>query len=67
MFVGLMLGDVGLGAMLAALAVVIRLRSKPGTTARSLAAVAGACAAFGILFGLVFGEPSGTSARAGSG
>jgi len=59
MFVGLMLGDVGLGAMLAAMAFVIRLRSKPGTTARSIAAVAGACAAFAILFGLVFGEAFG--------
>jgi len=56
MFFGLMLGDVGLGAMLAGLAVILRLRSKPGTTLRSISAVAGACAAFSIVFGFVFGE-----------
>ena len=56
MFFGLMLGDVGYGALLAVLAVVLRFRSKPKTTLRSVAAVAGACAAFSIIFGVVFGE-----------
>ena len=56
MFFGLMLGDVGMGALLAGLAVLLRLRSKPGTTLRSVAAVAGACAAFSVVFGLMFGE-----------
>ena len=32
------------------------MRSKPRTTLRSIAAVAGACAAFSIVFGFVFGE-----------
>ena len=56
MFVGLMLGDLGFGALLAVLAVAIRLRSKPRSTLRAVSAVAGACAAFTLVFGLVFGE-----------
>jgi V/A-type H+-transporting ATPase subunit I len=56
MFFGLMLGDVGYGALLALLAIALRARSKPRTTLRSAAAVAGACAAFSIVFGVVFGE-----------
>lgn len=60
MFFGLMMGDVGYGLLLAGLAVLLRLRSKPGTTLRSVAAVAGACAAFAVIFGLVFGELFGT-------
>ncbi len=56
MFFGLMLGDVGMGALLGVLALVLRLRSEPGSTMRSVAAVAGACAAFSVIFGFVFGE-----------
>ncbi len=56
MFFGLMLGDVGYGALLALLAIGLRLRSKPKTTLRSVSAIAGACAAFAIVFGFVFGE-----------
>jgi len=56
MFVGMMLGDVGIGALLVVVAVVLRLRSRPRTTLRSVAAVAGACAAFTVVFGLLFGE-----------
>lgn len=60
MFFGVMLGDVGYGAVLALVALVLRFRSKPGTTLRSVAAVAGACAAFSVAFGFVFGELFGT-------
>lgn len=56
MFFGLMLGDVGLGLVLGILALVLRWRSKPTTTLRSIAAIAGACAAFTVAFGFVFGE-----------
>lgn len=56
MFFGLMVGDVGHGLLLAVLALVLRRRSKPGTTLRSVSEVAGACAAFTTGFGLVFGE-----------
>jgi len=56
MFVGLMVGDVGIGALLGVLALVLRLRSRPRSTMRSISAVAGACALFAVVFGVVFGE-----------
>ncbi len=59
-FFGLMLGDVGYGVALLVLAGVLRWRSKPGTTLRSVAAVAAACALFAIVFGVLFGELFGT-------
>ncbi len=55
-FFGLMLGDVGYGLMLAIIAVVLRFKSKPGTTLRAVSAVGGACAAGSVLFGVLFGE-----------
>lgn len=63
-FFGLMLADVGYGAALAVVAVVLRLRSKPGSTVRSVAFVAGACALFSVLFGVLFGELFGTLGHA---
>ncbi len=59
MFFGLMVGDVGYGLLLAGLAVLLRWRSKAGTKLRSVAAIAGACAAFSVVFGFVFGEAFG--------
>ncbi|HEX6106357.1 MAG TPA: V-type ATPase 116kDa subunit family protein [Gemmatimonadales bacterium] len=56
MFFGLMLGDAGYGALVALLALVLHRRSAPGTTLRSVAEVAGPCALFAIIFGLLFGE-----------
>jgi V/A-type H+-transporting ATPase subunit I len=56
MFFGLMLGDVGYGAVLAAVALLLRLRSQKGSRLRAISEVAGACAAFSMLFGLLFGE-----------
>ncbi|MFO0597985.1 MAG: V-type ATPase 116kDa subunit family protein [Myxococcaceae bacterium] len=64
MFFGLMLGDVGYGALLAGLAVLLRFKSTPGTRLRAVAAVAGACAAFAIIFGVLFGELFGTLGHA---
>jgi V/A-type H+-transporting ATPase subunit I len=61
MFFGMMLGDAGYGAALAVLAFL--LRGRPGTRRRSIAAMAGACAAFSIAFGLLFGEFFGTLGR----
>lgn len=63
MFFGIMLGDAGYGALLLALALVLRARSQPGSTLRQAATVAGACGAFAVLFGLVFGEVFGTLGR----
>jgi len=56
MFFGLILGDIGYGALLALLALVLRLRSAPKSTLRSVSSAAFACAAFSIIFGFVFGE-----------
>ena len=56
MFFGLMLGDLGYGVALAGLALVLHARSRPGSVLRSVAEIAGPCAAFTILFGAVYGE-----------
>jgi V/A-type H+/Na+-transporting ATPase subunit I len=56
MFFGMILGDAGYGVLLALLALVLHRRSRPGTTLRAVSEVAGACAAFAIIFGALFGE-----------
>jgi V/A-type H+-transporting ATPase subunit I len=56
MFFGLMLGDAGYGGVLAVLALGLHRRSAPGSTARTVAEVAGPCALFAIVFGVLFGE-----------
>ncbi len=56
MFFGLILGDIGYGLVLAALALGLRRRSREGTTGRAIAEVLGAGSAFAILFGIGFGE-----------
>lgn len=63
MFFGLMLGDVGYGAVLAALALLLRRRSKPETVLRAVSEIAGACAAFSIIFGVLYGELLGDLGR----
>lgn len=55
-FFGLMMGDVGYGAVLAGVAALLRFKSKPGTTLRSVSTIGFACAAFAIIFGVAFGE-----------
>jgi V/A-type H+/Na+-transporting ATPase subunit I len=56
MFFGLMLGDVGYGLLLAAIAAVLRWRSRPGSTVRAVAEMGLGCALFAIVFGVLFGE-----------
>lgn len=56
MFFGLILGDLGYGAVLFALALLVRWRAAEGGVARSVSEIALACAAFALLFGLLFGE-----------
>ena len=63
MFFGLILGDIGYGVVLAALAAVLHWRGRPGTMLRSVAEILGACAAFSIAFGLAFGEFFGDLGR----
>ncbi|HEY9508194.1 MAG TPA: V-type ATPase 116kDa subunit family protein [Gemmatimonadales bacterium] len=63
MFFGLMLGDAGYGAAVALLALVLHRRSRPGTSLRAAAEVAGPCALFAIVFGVLFGEYFGDLGR----
>jgi V/A-type H+/Na+-transporting ATPase subunit I len=56
MFFGLVLGDVGYGLVLAGLALLLRHRAAAGSVWRSVAEIAGACAAFTVIFGLLYGE-----------
>ncbi len=56
MFFGLILGDIGYGLVLAAVALWLRRGGAPGSTRRAVAEVLGAGAAFSVAFGLAFGE-----------
>lgn len=55
-FFGLMVGDIGYGVVLGALALVVRWRSRPNTIWRSVAEIAGAGALFSVIAGVLFGE-----------
>jgi V/A-type H+-transporting ATPase subunit I len=56
MFFGLMLGDLGYGLLLAAIAALLRWRSRPGSTLRAVAEMGLGCALFTMVFGVLFGE-----------
>ena len=56
MFFGITLGDIGYGTILALLSLVLRFRSKPHTTLRSVSEIGLGCALFTILFGFLYGE-----------
>jgi V/A-type H+-transporting ATPase subunit I len=56
MFFGLILGDIGYGAILAGLSALGWARSQPETTLRAVSQIAAACAIFSMLFGALFGE-----------
>jgi V/A-type H+-transporting ATPase subunit I len=53
---GLMLADVGYGAIVAAAAVILYFTGKERKLQRRLALIAGSCGFFTIIFGFVFGE-----------
>ena len=53
---GMMLGDVGYGVLLAAIALLVHRKAKPGSLLYKAAEIAGPCAAFAIIFGVLFGE-----------
>jgi V/A-type H+-transporting ATPase subunit I len=63
MLFGIILGDIGYGLVLAALALFVRSRTSAGSTAHALAEVAGAGAVFSIIFGVLFGEAFGDAGR----
>lgn len=62
-FVGLILGDIGYGVLLAGLALLARWRSQPDSLLRAAAEIAGACAVFAIGAGVLFGEFFGDLGR----
>lgn len=63
MFFGLILGDIGYGLVLAALALWLRHGGAPGSTRRAVAEVLGAASAFAVAFGIGFGEFFGDLGR----
>jgi V/A-type H+-transporting ATPase subunit I len=56
MFFGIVLGDIGYGLVLGLVALVLRLRSSPDTTLRSISEIGLACALFTVVFGFLYGE-----------
>ena len=63
MFFGVIVGDVAYGIGIAALALLLRRGSAPDGLRRSIAEIAGACAAFTIVFGFLYGEFAGDLGR----
>jgi V/A-type H+-transporting ATPase subunit I len=63
MFFGMIMGDIGYGLALAALALWLRRGGAPGSTRRAVAEVLGAGAAFAVAFGIAFGEFFGDLGR----
>lgn len=56
MFFGIVLGDIGYGIVLAATALVLRLRSRRHTVLRAVSEIGLACATFATIFGALYGE-----------
>ncbi len=63
MFFGLMVGDVGYGLVLALVGLLLRRRSRPGTSLRAISEIALGCALFTCIFGVLFGEFFGDLGR----
>jgi V/A-type H+-transporting ATPase subunit I len=67
MMFGMILGDVGYGIVLAGVSAVLHVKSKPGSMVRVISEIAGPCAAFAIIFGVLYGEFFGTLGRSAFG
>ncbi len=63
MFFGLILGDLGYGALLLAISLFLARGAPEGSLRHSIARIAGACALFTLVFGLLFGELFGDLGR----
>jgi len=63
MFFGLMVGDVGYGMALALVGLLLRRRSRPGTSLRAISEISLGCALFTCIFGVLFGEFFGNLGR----
>lgn len=60
MLFGMILGDIGYGAVLGVLAVVIRSRSRDASIWNTIARIALPCALFSVVFGALYGELFGS-------
>ena len=58
-FFGIMVGDIGYGAVLAIAGLVLHRLSRPETMLRTVAEIIGPCALFTIIAGFLFGEAFG--------
>jgi V/A-type H+-transporting ATPase subunit I len=56
MFFGIVLGDIGYGTILGIVSLILRIRSRPDTTLRSVSEIGLACSLFAIIFGFLYGE-----------
>lgn len=56
LFFGVVVGDVGYGLVMAAIALALRLAGKPGGTMRKVAKIAAAVAVYATAFGILYGE-----------
>ncbi len=63
LFFGVMVGDFGYGLLMFPLALLLRSKTRPGTTFRSISEVALVCAGCAVVFGLLFGEFLGNLGR----
>lgn len=63
MFFGIVLGDLGYGLLLAISALILRGRGAPESKLRAVGEIAGACAAFSVVFGFLYGEFFGDVGR----
>jgi V/A-type H+-transporting ATPase subunit I len=63
MFFGVVLGDIGYGTMLGIISLILRIRSQPDTTLRSITEIGLACSLFTIIFGFLYGEFFGDLGR----
>ena len=62
MLFGMILGDVGYGLLMVALALLLRMKARPGPL-RTIAEIALPCGAFAIIFGVLYGEYFGNLGR----
>ena len=63
MLFGIILGDVGYGAVLGGIALLLLWRAGPTSIWRRIAGIALPCATFSVIFGFLFGELFGTLGR----
>jgi V/A-type H+-transporting ATPase subunit I len=63
MFFGVVLGDIGYGALLGVISLILHFRSQPNTKLRSISEIGLACSLFTMVFGFLYGELFGDLGR----